>query len=125
MFCLLPDDVSFSFIFSARPGTPAANLPDPVSMEVKKQRLQLLQQRLSMQAIRYSQSMIGSTQRILITGTSKRDPQQLSGRTECNRVVNFDGPAQLIGQFVDVQISDALPNSLRGRLIEIETEAIS
>lgn len=117
-------DTSFSFIYSPRPGTPAANLSDDTPLEVKKQRLQILQNRLLLQASRYSQSMTGSTQRILVTGHSKRDSQQLSGRTECNRVVNFDGPAHLIGQFVDVQISDALPNSLRGRLIAVETETI-
>ncbi len=117
-------DTSFSFIYSPRPGTPAANLPDDTPLEVKKQRLQILQNRLLLQASRYSQSMIGSTQKILVTGHSKKDSQQLSGRTECNRVVNFDGPAHLIGQFVDVQISDALPNSLRGRLIAVETETI-
>lgn len=114
-------DTSFSFIYSPRPGTPAANLPDDTPIEVKKQRLQILQNRLLLQASRYSQSMIGSTQKILVTGNSKKDAQQLSGRTECNRVVNFDGPASLIGQFIDVQINDALPNSLRGRLIETET----
>jgi tRNA-2-methylthio-N6-dimethylallyladenosine synthase len=114
-------DTSFSFIYSPRPGTPAANLPDDTPIEVKKQRLQILQNRLLLQASRYSQSMIGSTQKILVTGNSKKDVQQLSGRTECNRVVNFDGPASLIGQFIDVQINDALPNSLRGRLIKTET----
>lgn len=111
-------DTSFSFIYSPRPGTPAANLPDETSMEVKKQRLQILQNRLLLQASHYSQAMVGSTQRILVTGNSKKDPQQLSGRTECNRVVNFDGPNHLIGQFVDVHINEALPNSLRGRLTE-------
>lgn len=115
-------DTSFSFIYSPRPGTPAANLADETPLDVKKQRLQILQSRLLLQASRYSQSMIGSTQRILITGHSKRDEQQLSGRTECNRVVNFDGPAHLIGQFVDVHVSDALPNSLRGRLVEVEVK---
>jgi tRNA-2-methylthio-N6-dimethylallyladenosine synthase len=113
-------DTSFSFVYSPRPGTPAANLVDDTPLEVKKQRLQVLQNRLLLQASRYSQSMIGSTQRILVTGSSKKDSQQLAGRTECNRVVNFDGPAHSIGQFVTVQISDALPNSLRGRLIETE-----
>ncbi len=117
-------DTSFSFIYSPRPGTPAANLPDDTPMEVKKQRLQILQNRLLLQASRYSQSMVGSTQRILVTGHSKKDSQQLSGRTECNRVINFDGPAHQIGQFVDVLISDALPNSLRGRLVTVETETI-
>ncbi|HAT8123097.1 tRNA (N6-isopentenyl adenosine(37)-C2)-methylthiotransferase MiaB [Legionella pneumophila serogroup 1] len=115
-------DTSFSFIYSPRPGTPAANLPDDTPMEVKKQRLQILQNRLLMNAARYSESMIGSTQKILVTGFSKKSSQQLSGRTECNRVVNFDGPSHLIGQFIDVQISDALPNSLRGRLLEKEMQ---
>ncbi|EHL29147.1 hypothetical protein LDG_8865 [Legionella drancourtii LLAP12] len=113
-------DTSFSFIYSPRPGTPAANLVDETPLEVKKQRLQILQSRLLLQASRYSQSMIGSTQRILVTGHSKKDSQQLSGRTECNRVVNFDAPPHLIGQFVEVQINDALPNSLRGRLVDAE-----
>lgn len=111
-------DTSFSFIYSPRPGTPAANLPDETPMEIKKHRLQILQNRLLLQASRYSQSMVGSTQRILVTGSSKKDPLQLSGRTECNRVVNFDGPNHLIGQFVDVHINESLPNSLRGRLTE-------
>ncbi|HHL3491367.1 TPA: tRNA (N6-isopentenyl adenosine(37)-C2)-methylthiotransferase MiaB [Legionella pneumophila] len=115
-------DTSFSFIYSPRPGTPAANLPDDTPMEVKKQRLQILQNRLLMNAARYSESMIGSTQKILVTGFSKKSSQQLSGRTECNRVVNFDGPSHLIGQFIEVQISDALPNSLRGRLLEKEMQ---
>jgi tRNA-2-methylthio-N6-dimethylallyladenosine synthase len=115
-------DMSFSFIYSPRPGTPAANLVDETPLEVKKQRLQILQNRLLLNASQYSKSMIGSTQRILVTGHSKRDSEQLSGRTECNRVVNFDGPARLIGRFVDVQINEALPNSLRGRLSEVETQ---
>lgn len=115
-------DISFSFIYSPRPGTPAANLVDETPMEVKKQRLQILQNRLLLQANQYSQSMIGSTQTLLVTGYSKKDSKQLAGRTECNRVVNFDGPAQLIGQFVNVKINEALPNSLRGRLIEEEMQ---
>ncbi|HAT2105353.1 TPA: tRNA (N6-isopentenyl adenosine(37)-C2)-methylthiotransferase MiaB [Legionella pneumophila] len=115
-------DTSFSFIYSPRPGTPAANLPDDTPMEIKKQRLQILQNRLLMNAARYSESMIGSKQKILVTGFSKKSSQQLSGRTECNRVVNLDGPPHLIGQFIDVQISDALPNSLRGRLLEKEMQ---
>jgi tRNA-2-methylthio-N6-dimethylallyladenosine synthase len=120
-------DTSFSFIYSARPGTPAANLPDETLMEIKKQRLQILQNRLLLQASRYSQAMVGSTQRILVTGKSKKNSgqltgrtEQLSGRTECNRVVNFDGPQSLIGQFVKVHINESLPNSLRGRLTEDE-----
>lgn len=110
-------DTSFSFIYSKRPGTPAANLPDDTPMEVKKQRLQLLQDRLKMQAYRFSQAMIGTTQRVLVTGKSKKSAQQLAARTECNRVVNFDGHEKLVGQFVSVEISDAEPNSLRGRVI--------
>jgi len=110
-------DTSFSFIYSPRPGTPAANLPDETPMDVKKQRLQILQNRLLTNAGRYSEAMIGTTQRVLITGTSKKGKNQLAARTECNRVVNFDGDAQLIGRFVDVAIHEALPNSLRGRLI--------
>ena len=113
-------DTSFSFIFSARPGTPAANLPDETPMEVKKQRLQILQNRLLTNASNYSKSMIGSTQRILITGQSKKSATQLAGRTECNRVVNFDGAPDMIGQFVSIQITEALPNSLRGRLVPVE-----
>ena len=93
-------------------------MPDETPLDVKKQRLQILQNRLALQVSRYSQAMVGSTQRILVTGQSKKDAQQLSGRTECNRVVNFDGPHNLIGQFVNVHISEALPNSLRGRLLE-------
>jgi len=115
-------DTSFSFIYSPRPGTPAANLVDDTPLEVKKQRLQILQNRLLVQASRYSQSMIGSTQKILVTGHAKKDAQQLSGRTECNRVINFDGSPNLIGQFVDLYVSDALPNSLRGRLLAVETQ---
>ncbi|KTD11383.1 tRNA (N6-isopentenyl adenosine(37)-C2)-methylthiotransferase MiaB [Legionella jamestowniensis] len=113
-------DTSFSFIYSPRPGTPAANLADETPMEVKKQRLQILQNRLLMQASNYSQSMVGSIQRILVTGNSKKNTQQLAGRTECNRVVNFDGPATLIGQFINVHISEALPNSLRGRITQAD-----
>ncbi|AHE67493.1 tRNA-N6-isopentenyladenosine-37 thiotransferase enzyme MiaB [Legionella oakridgensis ATCC 33761 = DSM 21215] len=118
-------DTSFSFIYSARPGTPAANLPDETPVAIKKQRLKILQDRLLLQASRYSQSMIGSTQRILITGTSKKNIQQLAGRTECNRVVNFDGPVELIGQFADVLITEAQPNSLRGRLVAEQPVAVA
>lgn len=111
-------DTSFSFIYSARPGTPAANLPDPTPMDVKKQRLKILQDRILLQASRYSEAMIGSTQRILVTGLSKKSTQQLAGRTECNRVVNFDGPPELQGQFATIHITEAQPNSLRGRLVD-------
>lgn len=121
-------DTSFSFIYSARPGTPAANLPDETPMEVKKQRLKILQDRLLLQSARYSESLIGSQQRILVTGLSKKDSRQLAGRTECNRVVNFDGEAELVGQFVLVHITEAQPNSLRGRLnmaIDVNAEVVN
>jgi len=110
-------DTSFSFIYSPRPGTPAANLPDETPMDVKKQRLKILQDTILLNASRYSQAMIGSTQRILVIGPSKKDPAQLAGRTECNRVVNFEGPQDLKGQFVNIHITEAQPNSLRGRLL--------
>lgn len=116
-------DMSFSFIYSPRPGTPAANLQDDTPMEVKKQRLQILQSRLTQQAQKHSQSLIGSTQRILVTGRAKKNASQWAGRTECNRVVNFDGPDHLQGQMVNVLISESLPNSLRGRLIEESVHA--
>ena len=111
-------DHSFSFVYSARPGTPAAALPDDVPADVKKQRLALLQQRLTQQAAEISRKMVGSTQKILVTGPSKKNPDELAGRTENNRVVNFDGDISLIGNFVDVKIIDALPNSLRGELVD-------
>lgn len=110
-------DLSFSFIYSARPGTPAANLADETPMDVKKQRLKILQDRLLLQASRYSESMLNSVQRVLVIGPSKKDALQLAARTECNRVVNFDGPEELQGQFVNLYITEALPNSLRGRLV--------
>ena len=110
-------DQSFSFIFSARPGTPAANLPDDLPLEVKKERLMALQAQINSQAAKISKGMLGSTQRILVEGTSKKDPKQLSGRTENNRVVNFDGHTRLVGHFVDVVITEALNNSLRGRVV--------
>ena len=111
-------DFSYSFIYSARPGTPAADLNDDTPMETKKQRLQILQARLNQQGFENSRRMVGSTQRILVSDFSKKDPGMLQGRTEHNRVVNFrcDNPG-LIGQFVDVHIEEALPHSLRGTLI--------
>jgi len=110
-------DTSFSFIYSPRPGTPAANLADETPMDVKKQRLQILQNRLNLQAQKHSQALVGTTQRVLVTGPSKKNPEQWAGRTECNRVVNFDGPKNLQGQMVQVHITEFLPNSLRGRLV--------
>ncbi len=110
-------DNSFSFVYSARPGTPAADLPDSTDEDTKKQRLQILQTRINQQAQQISRQMVGNTEQILVTGTSKKDPGQLQGRTENNRVVNFnaDDPG-LVGQFVAVEIVAALPNSLRGVL---------
>ena len=109
-------DQSFSFIYSRRPGTPAASLADDTSMDVKKQRLQVLQARISRQAMAISRSMVGTIQRVLVERISKKSTRQVSGRTENNRWVNFDGDLSCIGQFVDVVITEALPNSLRGRL---------
>jgi tRNA-2-methylthio-N6-dimethylallyladenosine synthase len=114
-------DHSFSFVYSPRPGTPAASLPDDVPLEVKKQRLALLQQRINQQAQAISRRMVGTTQRVLVSGLSRKDSGQLSGRTENNRVVNFKGETGLIGEFVDVVITEALPNSLRGELVTTET----
>lgn len=110
-------DQSFSFIYSKRPGTPAADLPDDTPMEVKKQRLKLLQDRLNHQAFRISQNMVGTEQHILVDSVSKKHPGQYAGRTENNRVVNFNGDADMVGQFVTVKITEALPNSLRGELV--------
>ena len=116
-------DQSFSFIYSARPGTPAASLPDETSMEVKKERLSRLQAQINKQAFAISQAMVGDVERILVEGFSKKDPKQLAGRTENNRVVNFDGPERLIGQFVDVTITEALSNSLRARILTSESNS--
>lgn len=111
-------DHSFSFIYSKRPGTPASNLPDDIPMETKKERLAILQNRITQKAAEISAAMVGTKQSILVEGQSKKDPEQLRGRTENNRVVNFNGPKSLIGNFVDVEITEALPNSLRGKLPE-------
>ena len=112
-------DTSFSFIYSARPGTPAAELVDEVPESVKKRRLHILQARIAQQAQQISEAMVGTTQRILVTGYAKRDPGQLSGRTENNRVVNFSSQdIELIGEFAEVEITAAYTNSLLGRLSE-------
>lgn len=115
-------DLSFSFIYSARPGTPAADLPDDVSEETKKQRLHILQQRISQQALRIARNMLGTNQRILVEGPSKKNPMELSGRTENNRVVNFEGSPDMIGEFVDVRITDVFANSLRGEMVRREAD---
>ena len=113
-------DHSFSFIYSPRPGTPAAQFADDVPLEVKQQRLQILQDRISGLAARYAREMVGTRQRILVEGPSRKAPEQLAGRTENNRVVNFDGAPELVGRFVDVRITEALPNSLRAELLAAE-----
>jgi tRNA-2-methylthio-N6-dimethylallyladenosine synthase len=113
-------DQSFSFIYSPRPGTPATDLPDDIRLETKKRRLSHLQAVVGGQAARISEAMVGSVQRVLVDRPARKNPAQLSGRTENNRVVNFDGPRGLIGRFADVVITEALPNSLRGRLRSVE-----
>ena len=116
-------DNSFSFIYSARPGTPAADMADEISEDTKKERLSILQQRIAQQAQEISRRMVGNTERILITGFSRKDPGELQGRTENNRVVNFKAKqdrtdSQLIGRFIDVKITDAYSNSLRGERVD-------
>ncbi|MFO7786706.1 MAG: tRNA (N6-isopentenyl adenosine(37)-C2)-methylthiotransferase MiaB [Halospina sp.] len=112
-------DVSFSFVYSARPGTPAADLPDDTPESVKKERLAILQDRINQQAMAISRKMVGTTERILVTGVSKKDPGEYQGRTENNRVVNFRTEVpDVVGSFVDVEITEALPNSLRGVMID-------
>ena len=113
-------DNSFSFIFSPRPGTPAANLHDDTPHEVKLKRLQEVQALIDGNMRRISESRVGTAQRILVEGPSRRDAGELMGRTECNRAVNFQGPARLIGQMVDVKISLAYPHSLRGEVVTAE-----
>jgi tRNA-2-methylthio-N6-dimethylallyladenosine synthase len=109
-------DQSFSFIYSPRPGTPAATLPDPVLETEKLARLAILQSRITSRAQEISRAMVGSVQRVLVERPSRKDPRQLTGKTSNNRSVNFDADPGLIGQFLDVQITEALTNSLRGRL---------
>ncbi|NIV17846.1 MAG: tRNA (N6-isopentenyl adenosine(37)-C2)-methylthiotransferase MiaB [Woeseiaceae bacterium] len=111
-------DQSFSFIYSARPGTPAASLDDETPMAVKKERLRILQDRINQQAFEISRNMVGTTQRVLVEKISKKDSSQVAGRTENMRWVNFDADQSSIGQFVDVVITEALPNSLRGRAVQ-------
>jgi tRNA-2-methylthio-N6-dimethylallyladenosine synthase len=115
-------DTSFSFIFSARPGTPAADMVDDVPEEEKKQRLYILQERINQQVNAWSRRMLGTTQRILVEGTSRKSLMQLSGRTENNRVVNFEGTPDMIGKFVDIEIQEVLTNSMRGKLVRTEAE---
>ena len=112
-------DLSFSFIYSARPGTPAAEFEDNVPLDVKKARLERFQNRINEMANAIAEKMIGTTQTILVEGQSKKNPLQMQGRTENNRVVNFIGHPRLTGQFVDVLITESLTNSLRGRMIDL------
>ncbi|NKB64845.1 MAG: tRNA (N6-isopentenyl adenosine(37)-C2)-methylthiotransferase MiaB [Gammaproteobacteria bacterium] len=118
-------DQSFSFIYSQRPGTPAAELEDDVSDEVKKQRLATLQAKINELAWGISERMVDTVQTILVEGVSRKDPGQMSGRTENNRVVNFDGSGSLVGQFVDVRITEALPNSLRAVMMENDGKKVA
>lgn len=110
-------DHSFSFIYSARPGTPAAGLADDVSAEEKKHRLAILQRKIIASASAKSEAMLDTTQRVLVTGKAKKNQNELSGRTENNRIVNFAGSKDLIGSFIDIRISAVMPNSLRGELL--------
>ena len=112
-------DHSYSFIYSARPGTPAANLRDDTPLAVKQERLSRLQAVIKQQAMQISHDMVGTAQTLIVTGPSKKDPNQLSGRTENNRVVNFTAPASMTGELATVEITEALPNSLRGKLLDI------
>ena len=108
-------DQSFSFVYSPRPGTPAATLPDPVPEKEKLARLAILQARITCRSQEISRAMVGTAQRVLVERPSRKDPGQLAGKTSNNRWVNFDGDPSLVGQFVDLQITEALANSLRGR----------
>jgi tRNA-2-methylthio-N6-dimethylallyladenosine synthase len=118
-------DASFSFVFSPRPGTPAAALADDTPQALKLKRLQQLQALLEANVRRISASREGTLQRILVEGPSRKDPNELMGRTECNRIVNFAGPARLVGQMVDVTITQALPHSLRGEVLLREPAALA
>jgi tRNA-2-methylthio-N6-dimethylallyladenosine synthase len=115
-------DLSFSFIYSARPGTPAADMIDDISDITKKERLQILQDQITHQALRIARQMLNTEQRILVEGPSKKNPMELRGKTENNRTVNFLAPHTVIGQFVDVNITDVYANSLRGELVRQESE---
>ena len=113
-------DSSFSFVFSARPGTPAAALADATPQRDKLERLQRLQARIEAQARAIGAARVGSTQRVLVEGPSRKDATELMGRTECNRIVNFKGPPRLAGQMVDLNITSALPHSLRGEVVVLQ-----
>jgi len=116
-------DASFSFIFSPRPGTPAASLADDTPHEVKLARLQTLQARIEANIKAISDTRVGTVQRVLVEGPSRKNAAELMGRTECNRIVNFPGPARLMGQMVDVTITSAMPHSLRAEVLVRESDA--
>jgi tRNA-2-methylthio-N6-dimethylallyladenosine synthase len=118
-------DGSFSFIYSPRPGTPAAGLPDDCTHEVKLERLHRLQERVDKQAQAISQAMVGSRQRVIVEGVSKKNAEELTGRTDNNRVVNFAGPQACVGHFMDVKITAALAHTLRGEIMDGENRQIS
>ena len=115
-------DLSYSFIYSPRPGTPAASLPDDVPLAVKKQRLKILQDRINQQTAEFSRAMVGTVQSVLVEGPSRKNPAEMAGRTENNRVVNFSAAADLAGRFVNVKITAAFANSLRGELLVVAEE---
>ncbi len=117
-------DQSYSFVYSARPGTPAADLEDPVPLDTKKVWLTELKQHININTAKISANMVNTVQPILVDGNARKNPQQLSGRTENNRIVNFDGSERLKGQLIDVLITEALPNSLRGRVQVSEQASI-
>jgi tRNA-2-methylthio-N6-dimethylallyladenosine synthase len=116
-------DQSFSFVYSPRPGTPAAALADPVSEDEKLRRLAVLQAKITAHAQSISRDMIGSVQRVLVERPSRKSPHQLAGKTSNNRWVNFDGPPECIGRSVDLLITEAMANSLRGRLVSTAVAA--
>jgi len=116
-------DASFSFIYSKRPGTPASDYPDDVPAELKTQRLMRLQAQIEAQAQRVNQAMVGTVQRVLVEGRARKNAEELAGRTDNNRIVNFAGQPRLIGRFVDVVITQALPHSLRGEVAVSESES--
>jgi tRNA-2-methylthio-N6-dimethylallyladenosine synthase len=113
-------DSSFSFVFSARPGTPAAALKDETPHAAKLERLRMLQARVEAHARAISAARVGTVQRVLVEGPSRKDPEELMGRTECNRIVNFKGAPRLVGTMVDMAITEALPHSLRGEVVRNE-----
>jgi tRNA-2-methylthio-N6-dimethylallyladenosine synthase len=118
-------DASFSFIYSPRPGTPAAELADDTPHELKVQRLMRLQKQIEAQAQQVSQSMVGSVQRVRVEGHARKDGNELAARTDNNRVVNFAGHERLIGRYVDLHITAALPHSLRGEVVQMEAAPAS